>query len=64
MRPIITITDSYQEDEKASLREKTVKVFGIVVYRRIETYIGKREEKTVGFNGPGVGLTEVIDYDE
>lgn len=61
MKPVITITDSMQEQDKVSYREKTVKLFGVTLHKRIETYVGERKERAVGFTDYGVNLTEVED---
>lgn len=48
-RPVITITDVVQIHDNASFREKTVALFGCVVYRCSECYpIDK--DRLVGFN--------------
>lgn len=62
MRPIIKITDTIQTDDKSSYREKTILLFDLPVYKRIEAYVGERKDKTVGF-ATGSDLTQVEDYD-
>jgi len=58
--PIVTITDVIQEGD-CVVRQKTVALFGFVVYRRSESYpISK--DRTVGFNC-GNGLTYVEEDD-
>ena len=62
MKPIIKITETIQTDDKSSYREKTIILFNMTVYKRIETYTGEQKEKTVGFS-TGSDLTQVEDYD-
>lgn len=60
MKPMIVITDAIQESGDVSLREKTVALFGAVVYRRSECY-PVLKDKAVGFTSNGSGLTCIED---
>lgn len=59
--PLVTITDDYREDDKASRREKTISVLGLLIYKMTESYAGQRKDQPIGFQGPGIALTPVGD---
>lgn len=59
MKPMIVITDAVQDKGDVSMREKTIAVFGYVVYRRCECYPIVKD-RTIGFSG-GASLTYVED---
>ena len=61
MKPILTITDTVRVRKDLTLREKTVALFGHVVYRLSECAPTGCEEKTIGFNSFGTNLTYVED---
>ena len=57
---MIVITDVFQNAGDNQMREKTIALFGHVVYRRCEQYpIGK--DRTIGFNAGTTNLTYVED---
>ena len=61
MKPMIVITDVVSKAGDVVMREKTIALFGHVVYRKSESYPIDGEDRTVGFNTNGTNLTYVED---
>ena len=59
MKPMIVITDVVQDRGDVQLREKTIALFGCVVYRRSECY-PYIKDRAIGFSS-GTSLTYVED---
>lgn len=57
---MIVITDVIQDKGDVSIREKTVALFGLLVYRRSECY-PLMKDKAIGFTSTGTNLTYVDD---
>ena len=57
---MIVITDVCREKDGMEIREKTVAVFGTVIYRRSECYPVEKD-RPVGFNSCGTNLTYIED---
>lgn len=60
MKPILTITDATSVSGDVYIGEKTVALFGHVIYRRSECYPVPKD-RTIGFNSCGTNLTYVGD---
>lgn len=60
MTPMIVITDAVQDKGDVQMREKTVALFGHVIYKRSECY-PVAKDKPMGFNTNGTSLTYVED---
>lgn len=54
---MIVITDVVQEKNNVTMREKTIAVFGFVIYRCSECY-PMAKDRAIGFSS-GTGLTYV-----
>lgn len=59
MKPMIVITDAVQDKGDVSIREKTIAIFGFVIYRCSECY-PITKDRTIGFSS-GTNLTYVED---
>jgi len=57
---MIVITDVVSKTGDVVMREKTIALFGYVVFRKSESY-PDGEDRTVGFNTNGTSLTYVED---
>jgi len=55
---MIVITDVIRDKGDVSIREKTIAVFGFVIYRHSECY-PVYKDRTVGFNSCGTNLTYI-----
>lgn len=60
MKPVIVITDVFQENKEIQTREKTIALFGCIIYKRSE-YCTVEKDKTIGFNSCDTNLTYVDD---
>lgn len=58
---MIVITDVASKTGDIVMREKTIAMFGCIVYRKSESYPIDGEDRTVGFNTNGTSLTYVED---
>lgn len=58
---MIVITDVASKTGDVVMREKTIALFGYVVFRKSESYPTDGEDRTVGFNTNGTSLTYVED---
>lgn len=59
MKPMIVITDVVQDRGDVQLREKTIALFGHVIYKRSECY-PYTKDKAVGFSS-GASITHFED---
>lgn len=57
---MIVITDAIQDKGDVSVREKTIALFGFVIYRCVECYPITRD-KAIGFMSTETNLTYVDD---
>lgn len=58
--PVLKITDVVIEKDDKAIREKTTRLFGIVIHKRIEQY-PIQKERTIGFTSDGTRLTYIED---
>lgn len=58
--PILTITDVSRNGDDSQTREKTVALFGLVIYKLSESWQTSKNN-AIGFNSNGNGLTFVED---
>lgn len=58
--PVLKITDVVLDKGDITIRERTTKLFGIVIHKLIEQY-PIQKERTIGFTSDGTGLTYIED---